>query len=86
VDGFTIQNGNGNGSLEGGGAIVILACSPTISNCIFLGNTSVGSLGTGGGGAIACYSSFSALRDCRFEEDSTDGVGGGLISGYPERA
>ena len=46
LDGFTITNGDNTNTSSGGGEIDILQSSPTITNCIISGNSSM----AGGGG------------------------------------
>ncbi|MBN2591231.1 MAG: S8 family serine peptidase [Sedimentisphaerales bacterium] len=68
--GFTIQNGSID---DYGGAIICSVSSPTIKNCIFLGNYA-----TEYGGAIMnIYSSSPVIYDCIFQGNS---VGSGSSS------
>lgn len=70
LDGFTIRNGSID---DYGGAIICTVSSPTIKNCIFLGNYA-----TEYGGAIMnIYSSSPQIIDCTFQENS---VGSGYSS------
>jgi hypothetical protein len=70
IDGFTIQNGN-TVCCYGGGAIDVAGASPTISNCVFTGCTSVY------GGGLDLSSSSSEVRNCVFQGNSAQ-YGGGL--------
>ncbi len=82
VDGFTIRHGD-IGSAEGGGGMILLGASPTISNCVFLLNTALGDFGNGGGGGVACYNAAPAFIGCAFRQNAVVGVGapgGGLAA------
>jgi len=84
IEGFMIQNGNGNGELLGGGGMIIEGGAPTINSCIFTGNTASGSGGSGGGGGLVCHNSSALIEDCEFDQNSVEpsggAVGGGLAS------
>src|SRR4029453_539392 len=54
IEGFMIQNGNGNGEPAGGGGMLIEGGAPTVNSCLFTGNTPSGSGGRGGGGGRGC--------------------------------
>ncbi len=81
VEGFTVQNGDGDGGdLTGGGALFIAGGSPTIRSCVFRYNTGGGppnSPQVGGGGGAVCYGSFSLFEDCTFEANAAP-YGGAL--------
>jgi predicted outer membrane repeat protein len=72
-----MRNGDGNGSQpEGGGVMVILYGSPTISDCVFADNAIISNNTPGGGGALACHGSSSVISRCEFTGNSTTGSGG----------
>lgn len=78
LDGFTITNGNANGSsaTAGGGGIYNSAGSLTISNCVFTSNTA----GVTGGGAIYNTGSSPTITGCSFTSNFASGQGrGGAI-------
>lgn len=73
--GVTIRFGRARGGDnpdDRGGAIRIANASPTIVNCVFVGNIA------GTGGAISCYRSSASIIDCRFESN-TAGRGGAVF-------
>ncbi|MHC4501131.1 MAG: S8 family serine peptidase, partial [Planctomycetota bacterium] len=78
LDGFTITNGFTGES--GGAAIRCTASSPTITNCIIVGNSAKDY----GGGIYNSYNSNPALINCTFSENSAEspismlGNGGGM--------
>ncbi len=84
IEGFTIKNGDGaGGANEGGGGMYIVACSPTIANCIFQHNVAHGFVLQGGGGAIAIQLSSSLISGCRFVENRVGpsvGIGGAIAA------
>jgi hypothetical protein len=87
IEGFTIQNGDGDaGSNQGGGGMYVVACSPTIDRCIFQDNVAVGTVDLGGGGAAALEFSSSVVSSCTFLRNhvlgggGAGGVGGALIA------
>jgi hypothetical protein len=70
LSGITISNGNG----AVGGAIRIGNSSPTVRNCIFHGNQTVGL-----GGAVSAGGSSAIVEDCLFYDNVCTGCGGGAI-------
>ena len=58
---------------EGGGAIRAEASSPTISGCLFEGNTATGPE-PGSGGAIATWFGAPTLHDCTFDANQSKPV------------
>jgi hypothetical protein len=79
IEGFTIKSGDGDGgSNQGGGGMYVVACSPTIAECIFEENVANGFLTQGGGGALAIEFSSSLISGCRFVRNR---VGPGVGSG-----
>lgn len=72
--GFTVTNGSGfvSGGNTFGGGIVVFQASPTISNCIFTGNTAVI------GGGVYCEVAPIVMTECLFTENSAT-YGGGLL-------
>ena len=85
LDGFTIQNGRGEG-VEGG-AMYNLFASPTISNCIFKDNST-----SGRGGAVVSYVNLEdgetleidplTFINCTFINNNASGDGGGLYANH----
>lgn len=75
LDGFTIKNGNANGSsaTAGGGGIYNSAGSLTISNCIFTSNIA----GLTGGGAIFNTGASPTITGCSFTSNLVSGQGRG---------
>jgi len=75
LNGFTITGGNANGgSWEShGGGMHNYQCSPTVSNCSFIGN----SANTYGGGIANLYSS-ATVTDCSFSNNNSNNEGGGM--------
>ena len=84
LQGFTLQNGNGNdedpdgnGSYYTyGGGIYCENSDPTIRDCIIRDNVA----NEGGGGGIFCYESSPTFVGCTIFGNETDDVGGGLYS------
>ena len=71
VDNFTIKNG----SADYGGAIYCLNSGPTITDCVFSGNSV-----TNKGGAIYCYQDSSpTLTNCIFIGNSAISAGGAVF-------
>ncbi|SDC62475.1 right-handed parallel beta-helix repeat-containing protein [Niabella drilacis] len=70
LDGFTITNGK---ATSFGGGISNISSSPTISNCIFSGNTA----GNSGGGISNDHSS-PGISNCTFSGNTASSVGGGI--------
>ncbi len=84
-DGFTITKGNANGDYffnialiqfpqYYGGGMTLLSSSPTITNCIFTGNTSQN------GGGLSIDSSSPIISNCSFYANNSNQLGGGLIN------
>jgi len=70
--GFTIKGGSGNP----GGAMIINQCSPTITKCVFTGNTSSGS-----GGGIYNQIANPTITNCTFTlNTAASGSGGGIYN------
>jgi hypothetical protein len=84
IEGFTIQNGNGNAEPVGGGGMVIGGGAPTVRQCIFRNNVATSINLGGGGGGLACHGSAALIEDCEFVQNSVvpnnGAVGGGLAS------
>jgi hypothetical protein len=79
IEGFTIKNGDANGGApDGGGGMLIIGCSPTISNCILSNNRALADNQTGGGGGIVCHFSSSTIIDCVFRDNLSQRLGGGI--------
>ena len=75
LDGFTITGGNANGSWpnERGGGMRNHESSPTVLNCIFIGNTAIGV-----GGGMSNKLSSPTVIGCTFEDNSGTLYGGGM--------
>jgi hypothetical protein len=74
IVGITIRLGQARGEKiphDRGGAIRISNSSPTISSCVFVGNSA------SAGGAISFNNSSSIIQDCRFEQNTA--IRGGAI-------
>jgi parallel beta-helix repeat protein len=71
LDGFTITNGNATG--DGGGIYLSNNSSPTISNCVFEGNSAANY----GGGMFNSQHSSPTVTNCVFQGNS-GGYGGGM--------
>ena len=77
LDGFTITAGNASGSFPynvGGGMYNNLG-SPTVTNCIFSGNSA-----TNGSGIYNNYYSSPTVTNCTFSRNSATNNGGGMDS------
>lgn len=72
ITGFTITNG----LAESGGGICCWSTSPTITNCVILGNSSVGSSHDGKGGGI--YGCSGIISNCIITGNYAEAFGGGL--------
>lgn len=79
VEGFTIRGGD---TLPGaiadpfnGGAIQILGCSPTISNCVFTQNESA----CWGGAVYSAHGGSPLIESCLFVENHSGDDGGGFF-------
>ena len=83
IDGFQIGNGNrsGYGSWpeNSGGGIYISSGSPTIKNCIFVGNYAESY-----GGAIMNHGADSLITNCVIGNNTSGGSGGGIRSIYSD--
>jgi hypothetical protein len=73
LDGFTLKDG----SAIDGGAMKLVNASPTLSNLIFLSNTSIGS---SNGGAIYCIASSPKIEKCKFISNTSGMYGGAIIN------
>jgi predicted outer membrane repeat protein len=76
IDGFTITNGNANGSYWPaiyGGGMYCDGTSPTINNCTFSGNSAKDN----GGGLYCAWFGSPNITNCTFSENSAH-FGGGL--------
>jgi parallel beta-helix repeat protein len=73
LEGFTITGGNANGSFpnDGGGGMYNDGSSPTITNCVFSGNSAQF------GGGMINLSSSPTITNCSFSGNSADDFGGG---------
>jgi hypothetical protein len=79
LDGLTITRGR---EYDGGGGISCESSSPTITNCMFVGNTGGGGYDYHyGGGAIRCAHSAPTITHCRFSDNQTfeSGWGGAVL-------
>jgi len=84
LQGFTLQNGNGNnedpdgnGSFYTyGGGIYCEGSEPAIKDCIIQNNIA----NQGGGGGIFCYNASPSFYGCMISGNLTDDVGGGLYT------
>ena len=76
LDGFTVQNGQANGSTElfGGAIVMINNSSPTIRNCKFLDN-----IAQQHGGAIHAYGGAPKFENCEFKNNHTNQYDGGAM-------
>lgn len=68
--------GSGGGICVYGGGSTGGACSPSITDCHFVGNIVNGD----GGGVAAAYDAHPKLTDCIFEDNSAGRSGGGLAT------
>ncbi len=66
LDGFTVTRGSRSGS--SGGGMLNSHASPTVTNCIFTGNSAGGYGDSGGGGMYNAYSS-PTLVNCTFSNN-----------------
>ena len=73
VSGITITNGKT--SYPGGGGILCEKSSPTIRDCLLVGNSSLF------GGGISCFGPSSSPRiiDCTIKNNHSDNTGGGIF-------
>jgi parallel beta-helix repeat protein len=73
LDGFTVKEGNANGS---GGGMYNVSSSPTVANCTFSGNTA-----TYEGGGMCNHYSNPTVVNCTFSGNtSTSTFGGGMYN------
>jgi parallel beta-helix repeat protein/predicted outer membrane repeat protein len=72
LDGFTITAGNADGS-DGGGMYNYYGSSPTVTNCIFTGNSA-----EHGGGIYNYYGSSPTVTNCTFSGNSSIYRGGAM--------
>ncbi|HAE59443.1 MAG TPA: hypothetical protein DCG54_08045, partial [Anaerolineae bacterium] len=82
---LTLMNANG-GENENGGAILDYGSHLTISNVVFKNNRLTGSSGDKGGGAIAHRggsSSSLTIEKSKFESNSTQNLGGAILTSPP---
>ena len=86
LQGFTIQNGDGNYAdpdengtfYTYGGGIYCKSSSPVLRDLIITNNTG----DEGGGGGIFCYEASPVLIGCLITNNTTDDVGGGIYARY----
>ena len=81
LDGFTITGGNANGASPDntGGGMYNDASSPTVTNCVFSGNTAVA------GGGMYNDGSSPTVTNCTFSGNTATifgGNGGGMYNGF----
>ncbi len=78
IDGFIMSNGLAKQGTGGGGAMLIDASSPSISNCVFSSNTTGNNES---GGAMFCDNGANPqIKDCTFEDNSADKYGGAIVN------
>jgi|GEM_PF-4907036 len=78
LNGFTVTAGYGND----GGGMFNENCSPTVSNCLFVGNRAFN-----GGGGMSNVNSHPEVIDCTFSANVANGDGGGMSNtsnSFPE--
>lgn len=78
LDGFTITGGNADSTYThryGGGMYNNDSSSPTVTNCVFSGNSA-----SYCGGAMYNFSSSPVVTDSTFIGNSADGRGGGMLN------
>ncbi|MBK9191755.1 MAG: T9SS type A sorting domain-containing protein [Crocinitomicaceae bacterium] len=78
LDGFTLTGAYNDGTFSYGGGARIIDSSPTIANCIFLGNYAA----EGGGGLNHSGSGILNLENCVFDGNVGDTYGGGALRLY----
>jgi hypothetical protein len=76
LDGFMITNGK---AIDGGG-MYISNSSPTVSNCIFAGNSAHLIAGVGDGGGMYNSGSNPTVTNCTFSGNVATGDGGGMYN------
>ncbi len=76
LQGFTITGGYGNSASgsDSAGGMYNYSSSPTVTNCIFSGNTAVGR-----GGGMYNGNSAPTVTNCTFRENASEG-GGGMVN------
>jgi len=76
LEGFTITGGNANGSApdDSGGGMLILNSSPTVTDCIFMGNAA------SDGGAMCNSHASPIVTNCLFKDNSASGNGAALFN------
>jgi beta-galactosidase len=77
LEGFTITGGNANGTFPDncGGGMYNNVSTPTVSNCIFSGNTA-----SYRGGGMYNYNSSPAIWNCTFSGNTASDRGGGMYN------
>ena len=82
LDGFSITAGYANGLPQAGETIGAgmynNGGSPSVRNCIFLGNATKGPIGSNGGGMLNIDDSSPMVLNCRFERNMAGWDGGGV--------
>ena len=86
LQGFTIQDGNGNDAdpdengtfYTYGGGIYCKGSSPVLKDLVVTNNTG----NEGGGGGIFCYEASPIILGCLIANNFTDDVGGGIYARY----
>jgi C1A family cysteine protease len=77
LDGFTITNGYA----EDGGGMYNYNSSPTVTNCVFSGNSTYsGGYYYGYGGGMYNYNSSPTVTNCTFSGNSANWAGGGMCN------
>ncbi|MBI4556316.1 MAG: hypothetical protein HY706_01915 [Candidatus Hydrogenedentes bacterium] len=77
LDGFTVTGGNASHSLrDSGGGMFVRGTSPTVRNCLFVGNSA-----DDVGGAIAVAERSARFVDCGFESNFATLSGGAVTTG-----
>jgi hypothetical protein len=75
LDGFTVRDGNADGTFGGGGLLLRNADGPTIKRCLFIGNNSESY-----GGAFLAEASTDVLISASWFQANVSSLGGGAIS------
>ena len=80
LDGFTITGGTGdtaiNPAFPSGGGMFVNSSSPTVTNCVFSGNTAE----FFGGGMYNASNSNPTVTNCTFSGNSAENFGGGMYN------
>ncbi len=79
LQGVTVTHGYVD--LHGGGGVECVA-SVTFADCVFADNTSVSGHDGGAGGGVMCGQCSPSFTNCRFEGNTADEGGGGLVVLY----